>query len=121
MMDTFTLELDGSLVEYALMCGFDLREDGEKAVRYGILARMLDVPCKTPDDAEKIAYALLGDDWSRWLVVTECGGYMKRWCLRVSAYAWEFIHGKYLKPAEQIQYLKDLSLSLDDMGVDYDK
>lgn len=121
MVDTFTLELDGSLLDYALMCGFDLREDGEKAVRYGILAHMIGVPCQTPKDAERIARALLGDDWRRWLVVTECGGCAKRWCLRVSAYAWEFMHDRYLWPAERVQYLKDLSLCLDDMGVEHDE
>lgn len=117
-MDTFTLELDGSLLEYALMCGFDLREDGERAVRYGILAHMIDVPFDTPDDAARIAHALLGTDWRRWLVITECGEYVQRWCLRVSAPAWEFLHDRYLRPAERIQYLKDLSLSMG--GVDHD-
>ena len=38
--DTFTLELDRKLLDYALRCGFDLTCDGEKAVRYGILAKL---------------------------------------------------------------------------------
>ena len=47
-MDKFSLELDGSLLQYALMCGFDLGEDGERAVRYGILAHMIDVLRRVP-------------------------------------------------------------------------
>lgn len=119
---TFTLELDHTLLDYALRCGFDLTCDGEKAVRRGILANMIGISFETRDDAVKVASDLLGDDWARWLTVIDRDIYGSTWYeLRVTATAWEALHDRYMTERAKAQYMRDLARSFDLMEADHDQ
>ncbi|MBS6623271.1 hypothetical protein NUU00_10055 (plasmid) [Bifidobacterium breve] len=119
--DTFTLELDRKLLDYALRCGFDLTCDGEKAVRYGILANMVGISFETRGDAAQVARDLLGDDWPRWLTIIDRDVYGAEWYeLRVTATAWEYLHDRYMTRHAQAQYMRDLSASFDLTEADND-